>query len=102
MASMDRRLELDDKFRELTPNVYFQLPASIKMKYPAIRYELSRIDLTSADNIPYFLDRGYQVTVIDADPDSVIVEALSKWPKCRFNRVYTADNLNHFVFVLYY
>lgn len=102
MASKDRRLELDAKFKELTNHVYFQPPASLKMKYPAIRYELSRIDLTSADNIPYFLDRGYQVTVIDANPDSEIAEAISKWPMCRFNRIYTADNLNHFVFILYF
>lgn len=101
MAAKDRRLELDAKFKELTPNVYFQPPASLKMKYPAIRYELSRIDLTSANNNPYLLDRAYQVTVIDSDPDSVIAEAISKWPLCRFNRSYTADNLNHFVFILY-
>ena len=102
MAAKDRRLELHEKLKELTPNVYFQPPSSVHMKYPAIRYELSRIDLTSADNKPYFLDRAYQVTVIDADPDSEIVEKLSKWQMCRFNRTYTADNLNHFVFILYY
>lgn len=102
MATKDRRLELNAKLKELTPNVYFQPPATVKMKYPAIRYELARIDLTSADNGPYFLDRAYQVTVIDADPDSEIVEAISKWPMCSFNRHYQADNLNHYVFIIYY
>lgn len=102
MAAKDRRLELNARFKELTDNVYFQPPASVKMKYPAIRYEVARIDPTSADNMPYFIDRAYQVTVIDADPDSEIVEEISKWPKCVFNRSYTADNLNHFVFILYY
>jgi len=102
MGAKDRRLELHAKFKSLTPNVYFQPPASLKMKYPAIRYELARIDPTSADNKPYLLDRAYQVTVIDSDPDSEIVEAISKWPQCVFNRQYTADNLNHFVFILYH
>lgn len=102
MALQDRRLELDAYFKTLTPNVYYQPPPSVKMKYPAIRYELSRIDLTSANNKPYLLDRGYQVTVIDEDPDSDIVDAISKLPMCRFNRPYTANNLNHFVFILYY
>lgn len=102
MGAKARRLELDAKFKKLTPNVYFQPPASVKMKYPAIRYEISRMDLTSADNLPYLLDRGYQVTVIDSDPDSDIAEAISKWPMCRFNRSYTAENLNHFVFIIYY
>lgn len=102
MASKDQRLELNAKFKELTPNVYFQPPASVKMKYPAIRYEVARIDTTPADNIAYLRNRAYQVTVIDADPDSEIAEALSQWPMCRFNRPYTADNLYHFIFILYY
>ena len=102
MANKDRRLELSAKFKELTPNVYYQPPASVHMHYPAIRYELARIDRTVADNLPYKLDRAYQVTVIDSDPDSEIVDELEKWPMCRFNRVYTADNLYHFVFILYY
>lgn len=102
MAAKDRRLELDAKFKELTPNVYFQPPASVKMHYPAIRYSLSGIDKTPADNLPYLLERGYQVMVIDSDPDSLIAEEISHWPKCRFNRSYEADNLNHFVFIIYY
>lgn len=101
MALQDRRLELDAYFKSLTSNVYYQPPASVKMKYPAIRYELSRIDLTSADNNPYLLDRAYQVTVIDENPDSDIVDAISSMPMCRFNRTYTANNLNHFVFIIY-
>ena len=102
MAAKDRRLELDAKFKELTDNVYFQPPASLKMHYPAIRYGLNSINRTPADNLPYLLERSYQVMVIDADPDSEIAEAISKWPKCRFNRSYEADNLNHFVFIIYY
>lgn len=102
MASKDRRLELHAKFKELTSNVYYQPPASVRMKYPAIRYELSRIDLTSADNLAYLRYKAYQVTVIDADPDSEIADALSQWPMSRFNRLYTADNLYHYVFIIYY
>lgn len=102
MATKDRRLELNSFFKHLTPNVYYQPPASVKMKYPAIRYELYRIDTAPANNKPYLTDRAYQVMVIDADPDSVIAEELSKWPMSRFNRAYTADNLNHFVFIIYY
>jgi hypothetical protein len=102
MATKDRRLELNELLKALTPNVYYQPPASVKMKYPAIRYELYRIDVTSANNKPYLNDRAYQVMVIDTDPDSEIVEELSKWPCTRFNRSYTADNLYHFVFIIYY
>lgn len=101
MAAKDRRLELDAKLRELTDNVYFQPPATLKMHYPAIRYSLDRMAKTPADNLPYLLDRSYQIMVIDADPDSSIAEEISKWPMCRFNRSYEADNLNHFVFIIY-
>lgn len=102
MANKDRRLELHAKFKELTPNVYFQAPPSVKMHYPAIRYNLYNVDVTRADNKPYLTDKAYQVYVIDADPDSEIVDKLLTWPYCRLNRTYTADNLNHFVFIIYY
>lgn len=102
MARKDRRLELDAMFRELTPYVYFQPPASVTMKYPAIRYELSRLDMTPADNKSYLVDAAYQVTVIDPDPDSAIADQLLEFEYCRFNRSYTANNLNHFVFVIYH
>lgn len=101
MARRDRRLELDAEFKKLTPNVYYQAPASVVMKYPAIRYDLSRIDTVNANNNPYLSDAAYQVIVIDSDPDSEIAEAISKFPLCRLNRFYTAENLNHFVFILY-
>lgn len=102
MAAKDRRLELHTLFKALTPNVYYQPPRGVQMHYPAIRYELNRLEPTHADNKPYLLDRGYQVTVIDEDPDSTIAEEISKFEMCRFNRSYTADNLNHFVFIIYH
>lgn len=101
MARRDRRLELDVEFKKLTPNVYYQAPASVVMKYPAIRYDLARIDTVNANNKPYLSDAAYKVTVIDSDPDSEIAEVISNFPLCRLNRFYTAENLNHFVFILY-
>jgi len=99
---MDRRPELGDIFRRICPNVYFQPPASISMKYPCIRYQRERIDNSSANNGVYIQDVAYQVTVIDPDPDSEIVQKVSLLPMCRFNRHYTANNLNHDVFLIYY
>ena len=99
---MHHRTDFGTLLKTLCPNVYFQPPPSVQMVYPAIRYERTRIDNTSADNIPYIQDVGYLVTVIDKNPDSQIVSDVSKLPKCRFNRHYTADNLNHDVFLIYY
>lgn len=102
MGRKARRLELDAMFKELTPHVYFQPPASVVMKYPAIRYKLSGDDVTYADNIHYLDGTTYQVMVIDADPDSEIAEAISKFPYCRLNASYAVENLNHFVYTIYY
>ena len=101
---MGRRLELHELLCEAleSRNVYFQPPASVVMQYPAIRYTLYDIDNVYADNIPYLQNTAYQLTVIDRDPDSEIAKRVSKIPGIRFNRFYTADNLNHTVFILYY
>lgn len=83
-------------------NVYFNPPASVKMKYPAIVYSRSDIDNHHANNAVYNQDMAYEITVVDEDPDSEFVTAVSKLPLCRFSRHYVADNLNHDVFTLYF
>ena len=101
---MASRPNLQIELEELlgSKNVYYQPPASVQMKYPAIVYSRKDIENTFADNIVYNQSHSYEVIVIDQDPDSVFVEKISKLPTCRFDRHYTADNLNHDVFTLYY
>mgnify|MGYP003370725014 CR=1 FL=1 len=82
--------------------VYFQPPESVKMKYPAIVYSRNRIDNEHADDGVYIQSPSYSVTVIDKNPDSEIVENISLLPRCRFDRHYISDNLNHDVFTIYY
>jgi hypothetical protein len=82
--------------------VYFQPPETVKMSYPAIVYELNAIGTVHADNSAYQHTRTYDITLIDYDPDSDFVMPILKLPMCKFNRSYTADNLNHFSFTLYY
>lgn len=82
-------------------NLYFQPPESIKMQYPAIVYSISRVDNKFAMNNNYLQFIAYQVIVIDKNPDSDIFKKMSRLPKCAFNRSYTVDNLNHFVFTIY-
>ena len=98
------RLELQTMLETLlgSRNVYFQPPASIHMSYPAIVYELSNIRNIPADNVHYNQHKAYQLTVIDEDPDSEISEAVSKLEMCSFNRSFASDELNHFVYTLYY
>jgi hypothetical protein len=83
-------------------NVYYQPPSTVNMKYPAIVYDRSKINNKFADNLVYKQDNAYTVTVIDRNPDSLIVDAISKLPTCIYDRGFTANNLNHDVFTLYY
>lgn len=101
---MLQRLELHKILCEIlgSRNVYYQPPESAKMEYPAIVYSRDDIDNTFAENSVYKQDHQYQIIVIDKDPDSEIVTAVSKMPMCRFIRHYEADNLNHDVFGIYY
>ena len=107
---MNKRLELHEILCEIInitePNgdghVYFQPPASVKMKYPAIRYSLSDVDIKRANNAIYKQHKAYEVILIDSDPDTEYFDKMSKLNFCRFNRHYVADNLNHYVFTIYY
>jgi hypothetical protein len=83
-------------------NVYFQPPESVKMNYPAIRYNLKGFDKIYANDGSYRLLPIYEVTLIDHNPDSMFVEKILQLPCCKFDRFYPANNLNHFVFTLHY
>lgn len=101
---MGQRLELQSLLEALlgSDKVYFQPPGSQTLSYPAIVYKLDDIDAVHADNAPYKLTDRYQVTVIDRNPDSPIRDKIKFLPACAFNRHYVANNLNHFVFTLYF
>lgn len=101
---MSTRLELHELLCEClgSRNVYFQPPESVRMQYPAIVYSRDDIENESANNKPYMQSTLYQVIVIDPDPDSEIVDRISKLPMCTFDRHYSSDNLNHDSFSLYF
>lgn len=83
-------------------NVYFKPPESVKMNYPAIVYALEDVENAHADNGVYSSFKKYSITVIDKDPDSLLIDKVVSLPTCRFNRYYTSENLNHWVFTLYF
>lgn len=83
-------------------NCYFSPPANLQMKYPCILYEHSNTDGDFADNQMYLKRKRYTVTVIDPDPDSRIAENLLDLPYCTSDRNFQSDNLNHFIFTLFY
>jgi hypothetical protein len=83
-------------------HVYFQPPPSVALVYPCIVYKRDLSQTEYADNAPYAYTQRYQVTVIDRDPDSDIPQKVAALPMCLFIRFYTADNLNHDVFNLFF
>lgn len=85
-----------------TENVYFQPPPTITLTYPCIIYQRSSLNTEYADNGPYKRRKRYQITVVDRDPDSEIPDKVAMLPLCSYDRFYTADNLNHDVYNLFF
>ena len=102
----DGRLELHEKLCEMlgSRQVYYQPPETIKMKYPAIVYDLYRINQRFADNSNYRIMPAYSVTIIDRSTDlDWLDKMLETFPKyCSLERTYVAENLVHYSFILYY
>ena len=74
---------------------YDRWQSSLKTEGPLV------INEVMVYNNSYLHTKRYQVTVIDKDPDSLIPERILSLPFCSFNRSFTSDNLNHWVFSLY-
>ena len=107
---MASRLKLHEEFidvleakGETESRVYFRPPESKKMKYPCIRYTKAEPNVNRANNKVYGRTDKYEGVVIDYDPDSDIPDKiLARFSMCSLGKPYTADNLNHFPFTLYY
>lgn len=82
--------------------VYFQPPESIKIKYPCIIYELASMNSRKANNGKYKTEKCYTVTIISKDPDYVLPDKFQELAYCNFDRSFKSDNLNHWVFRLYW
>lgn len=99
---MAPRLQLQSLLEEITDTVYFQPPANVSLTYPCIIYKRDSARTEFADNEPYSRMTRYQVTVIDKNPDSELPDKVAALPMCLFDRFYTADNLNHDVFNIFF
>lgn len=101
---MSRRVKLGEILKEIlgSDNVYFQPPENLKMIYPCIIYRLEGGNTEYADNIPYRFSKQYELVFIGKDPDSDVIAKLAMLPGCRFDRPYTSDNLNHYIYHIYY
>lgn len=108
-----RRLILDEKLRAILrdalgqlsghENIYFQPPDSVKMKYDCIRYSENTMNVKRADNKAYLVQSEYRVVFITRNPDSPVPRMIQEqFRYCSPDRAYTADNLHHYTFTIFY
>ena len=102
MAPSQKRLDLHAILEGFAGNVYFQPPSNVQMTYPCIVYALDTEKTEFADNSPYRRTKRYKVTYIDRDPDTLVPDDIAQLPLCVLNRPFTAGNLHHYVFNLYF
>ena len=97
---MGSRLDLHALLLTITDNVYYQPPSADRMSYPCIVYNRSNIHTRFANNNPSNAERRYALKVLDPDPDSQIIDKVILLARCRFDRHYVSDDLNHDVFTI--
>ena len=101
---MGSRVELNEMLADIlgSRNVYFQPPENLKIKYPCIIYERNGNKTNYADGAMYRDVKGYKLTLIDPSPDSKFDDEIVKLPYCKFSTAYAKNNLNHYIYNLYY
>lgn len=98
------RLELHTLLKGIpsVKDAYYQPPENLKLEFPCILYRKDSENTRYANNDKYLNKNRYLITIIDRSPESSIPEGLKIFPYCSFNRQYTKDNLNHYVYTLYF
>lgn len=99
------REELQAMLQEFlgSEHVYFQPPESIRMKYPAIIYDLYRVNQRFASDRQHIGFPGWSITIIDRNKDvDWVSKMLESFKYCSVERIYVADNLAHYAFIVYY
>jgi hypothetical protein len=100
---MADRFQLQAELESFLPNVYFQPPANITMKYPCIVYRKTGKNRHFAGDVLYLSQQGYTIQVIDRDPDSDVADRIEKhFQHCGNPQYHTVDNLHHTTLSLYY
>lgn len=98
------RLNLQAELERIlgSEHVYYQPPENIKLRFPAIVYNRDRSWDVWADNKKYLLYKGYMITAIGLNPDSMVLDQIELMDMCTYVRHFIVDGLNHDVFLIYY
>lgn len=100
------RIQLQELLEETTglprSRVHFQPPEGFKLTYPCVIYNRDYSIKANADNRVYKIEKRYLITVIDHDPDSPIPDKIEWLPQASFQRFFAKDQLNHYIFNLFF
>ena len=89
--------------RTAAPVFASEAPAPTESPLPEGMVTFSGVDVKHADNIGYMQRDKYHVVYISKSPAmDKVHEILNHFPYCQLDRPYTADNLYHYSFELYY
>lgn len=109
MDQQDRRLKFDDELRVLQTEIlgyqhtYFEPTEEVRMKYDAVVYKKTDMNVRRANNKSYSIRDGYLVTVISRDPETKLPWAIQEhFERCAPGRPFVRDNLYHFPFTIFY
>lgn len=97
------RTNFHNELLKFCPNVYFQPPENLRMKYPCIVYSRSTDYTTHSNDKFYFATRRYDLTLIGFKvTDEISDEMRAYFPMCEVTQYYVADNLNHTKIKIYF
>jgi hypothetical protein len=100
---MGNRIELQAELVKFMSNVYFQPPSNITISYPCIVYSKTQKSTQRANDGMYLSKQGYQITLIEKNPDSEIANEIeSHFQYCEISQHFVTDNLHHTTLNLYY
>ena len=102
---MNRRFELHAKLETLiqSKHVYFQPPASVRLVYPCVVYTIGEGDVKRGNESIYQYVNSYILTLIYKHTTIAILDkVLKEVEMCKLNTTYCSENLNHYVFTVYY
>lgn len=100
---MGTRLELHDELLQFIPNVYFQPPSDLAMKYPCIAYQKTTNQRVYSNNHVYKKVQEYQLTIMDFNPDNDLTDRiLEHFEYSSSGSNFVLNRLNHSTIKLYF
>lgn len=101
MASREE-LQISLKAIEGINAAYFVPDDPQNMKYPCIVYDLDDIDTKFASDTIYRMKRKYKLTIISADKDHLLAEAVITKYNASWVTSFTSNNLYHQILDIYF